>query len=161
MKHKVSAGFIFLIIMFIAVVIANRFNARYNATPQTDESLSLSDEHSDGEFCKNVYQYFGAGTVVEAYDAINRGDYYEMTATIDEALTEGPYEGASVKDIIIRVRKDATVYWIHDRDTKLTLSEYANHTDKDEALPFTHARMLETTHDENGYITAFVDGQAG
>ena len=154
MKRKVSAGFIFLIIMFIAIAIANRFNARYNATPQTDE-------YSDGEFCKNVYQYFGIGTVVEAYDAIDRGDYYEMTATIDEALTEGPYEGASIKDIIIRVRKDATVCWIHDRDTKLTLSEYANHTAKDEALPFTHARMLETTHDDHGNISAFVDGQAG
>lgn len=44
---------------------------------------------------------------------------------------------------------------------KRKVSEYAKHTDKGEALPFTHARILEITHDENGYITAFVDGQAG
>lgn len=161
MKRKVSAGFVFPIIILIAIVIANGFSARHSTTLPTNESLSLPNEYSDGEFCKNVYQYFGVGTVVNAYDAIDRGDYYEMTATIDEALTEGPYEGASIKDVIIRVRKDATVCWIHDRDTKLTLNEYANHTDKDKALPFRHARMLEITHDDNGYITAFVDGQAG
>lgn len=117
----------------------------------------------DGEeFCKDIYQYFGDWSVAEAKDAIDRGDYYEMTASIYAKQVEGSYnEVPVVRDVIIRIRKDATACWVHDRDNPFSLDDYANGGREGTPWTFHSARMLDVTHDDEGYIIAFADGQAG
>lgn len=114
---------------------------------------------TSNDYCKDIYQYFGKQTIVYASNAQDCGDYYEMTASIDCGVTEDGSLTESV-DVVIRVCKNATVFFLDDPDTKLNLYEYANwHSDT--TNEFQHARMFVIIQDNDGYIIEFGDSHAG
>ena len=114
---------------------------------------------TSNNYCKDVYQYFGNKTIVYASDAKDYGSYYEMTASISCGVTEDGSLTESV-NVVVRVSKNATVFFLDDPDTKLNLYEYANWY-SDTITELQSARMFTVTQDNEGYIVSFGDSHAG
>lgn len=159
MKKKLS--FLSLAVFVIAIIMitpAKLWSFHINSPRYQVDELN---QESNEEFCRDVYQYFGNGSCVWADSAKDCGDFYEMCATIDERQVE---DGSPVSyvDTVIRVRKNAAVYWTYNRDKKMTLDEYANYGhEKEITRKFSYAKMVEVTQDTDGYIIAFVVSNAG
>lgn len=114
---------------------------------------------TSNDYCKDVYQYFGSKTIVYASNAKDYGSYYEMTANISCGVTEDGSLTESV-NVVVRVCKNATVFFLDDPDTKLSLYDYANwHSDT--ITEFQRARMFVIMQDNDGYIIEFGDSHAG
>ena len=129
-------------------------------------SESVCDEAGKAEAPERVYQYLneegycdrmisGIYTeqqpVIWAENAVDLGGFYEMEACVDHGLEENGYLGESFFTVI-RVRKDAVVSY---------MGEYQNYGLSGTELPFKSARMLRFSQDEDGYITWFMDMNAG
>ena len=76
---------------------------------------------------------------------------------MDHGLEENGYLGESFFTVI-RVRKDAVVSYMGE---EMSLDEYQNYGLCGTGQPFKSARMLRFSQDEDGYITWFMDMNAG
>ncbi|MCC8026232.1 MAG: hypothetical protein LIP16_13175 [Clostridium sp.] len=96
--------------------------------------------------------------VIWGNNALDRGDYYEMEACVDEYLTD---DGSATECFftLIRIRKDAVVSYMGN---EIGLEEYGNYgREPEERSGFVHARMLYFEQDEKGYIRYFTDINGG
>ena len=127
-------------------------------------SESVCDEAGKAEAPERVYQYLNeegycdrmiSGIYTE--NAVDLGVFYEMEACVDHGLEENGYLGESFFTVI-RVRKDAVVSYMGE---EMSLEEYQNYGLSGTELPFKSARMLRFSQDEDGYITWFMDMNAG
>ncbi|WP_320938257.1 hypothetical protein [Enterocloster lavalensis] len=135
-------------------------------------SESVCSEAGKAEAPEKVYQYLneegycdrmisGIYTeqqpVIWAENAVDLGGFYEMEACVDHGLEDNGYLGESFFTVI-RVRKDAVVSYMGE---EMSLEEYQNYRPDRSGRPFASARMLRFSQDEDGYITWFMDMNAG
>ena len=135
-------------------------------------SEAVCDEAGKAEAPERVYQYLNEKgycdrmiseiyteqqPVIWAENAVDLGGFYEMEACVDHGLEENGYLGESFFTVI-RVRKDAVVSYMGE---EMSLEEYQNYGLSGAGQPFKSARMLRFSQDEDGYITWFMDMNAG
>jgi hypothetical protein len=132
-----------------------------NGQVQTRAAQTSADSSADQVNLSDTFRVYGSKQVIFAYDAVDKGDYYEMNATIYKKFPEGD-ENVDHFDAVIRVRKNTVVNWGHPDvnngkwiRSDVTLDEYAWESGRSKI--FTRARMNDISYDDQGYIYRFSD----